>query len=88
MCSTLSKATVLGSIVVKEGRIRDYRELVNVACAIVKHKEGTSKDISVQEIIFCPKTRVFVVLYEIPASSRRRCMKSQRCSEKERESMK
>ena len=77
----MDKVTVLGSVVIKEGRIRDYRELVNVVCSIVKRKEGTRENISVKEIIFCPKTRVYVALYEIPASSRR--MSSQRRSERE-----
>jgi hypothetical protein len=67
----MDKVTVLGSVVIKEGRIRDYRELVNVVCSIVKRKEGTHEDISIKEIVFCPRTNVYVAIYEVPISSRR-----------------
>lgn len=63
--------TVFSSVVLREGRIRDYRELVNVACDSAKRKENTTEDISIVEIVFCPKTRLYVAIYEIPASSRR-----------------
>lgn len=70
----------LSSVVVREGRIRDYRELVNVASDCAKQKEGTKEDISILEIVFCPKTRLYVAVYEVPISSRR--MTSQHGSEK------
>ena len=76
------RMTVFSSVVVREGRIRDYRELVNVACDCAKRKEGTEGDVPIIEIVFCPKTRLYVAIYEVPASSRR--MASQRRSEKER----
>lgn len=63
--------TVFSSVVIREGRIRDYRELVNVACACAKQKEGTNEDIPIKEIVFCPKTRLYVAIYEVPASHRR-----------------
>lgn len=66
-----SRGTVFGSVVVREGRIRDYRELVNVVCSVAKRREGTSEDISIKEIMFFPRTRLYVAIYEIPASSRR-----------------
>ena len=74
--------TVFSSVVVREGRIRDCRELVNVASDCAKQKEGTKEDIPILEIMFCPKTRLYVAIYAVPASSRR--MRSQRRSEKER----
>lgn len=54
------------------GRITDFRQLVNVCASIAKRKEGTSEDISIEEIVFCPVSRVYVALYRIPASSHRR----------------
>lgn len=75
--------TVFSSVVIREGRTRDYRELVNIAASCAKQKERTNNDISIKEIVFCPKTRLYVAIYEVPASSNHRRMKSQCCSEKE-----
>jgi len=77
--------TVFSAIVIREGRARDYRELVNIASSCAKQKEHINNDISIKEIVFCPKTRLYIAIYEVPASSSHRCMKSQCCSEKERE---
>jgi len=81
--TTKEQVTVFSSVVIREGRARDYRELVNIASSCAKQKERTNNDISIKEIVFCPKTRLYVAIYAVPASSRR--MKSQRRSEKERE---
>jgi hypothetical protein len=77
--------TVFSSVVIREGRVKDYRELINVASDCAKKKEGTQEDISILEVMFCPKTRLYVAVYEVPASSRR--IRSQRCSEREAESV-
>jgi len=74
-----SEAQILGSVVVHEGRIRDYRELVNVVCSIVKKKEKTHEDVKIKEIMFFPQTRVYVAIYERPSWR----MASQRRSERE-----
>jgi len=62
---------VFGSVVVRVGRIEDFRQLVNVCASIAKRKEGTHEDIPIKEIVFCPRTNVYVAIYEVPISSRR-----------------
>lgn len=87
-CSTLSKRnarTVFSSVVLQEGQAQDYSQLVRIASDCAKQKEGTCENISILEILFCPKLRLYVAVYKVPASSRR--MRSQRRSEKESDSM-
>jgi len=61
------EALVLGAVVIREGRIQDVRQLVNVASAIIKKKEGVSEDIKIKEVVFFPRTRVYVAVYERPS---------------------